>query len=448
MCFDSPTLFSTALDALATYLKSKGLFGAAILFSCIFATCFPPLPLYSTFIILSGYSFGLLQGFLISYTAALSGAVVVYLLSRAWLKPHMERTLAQSQNFCRIVRAIERRPRLLYLIRLSPYPYNLMNTLLASSETLSFRCYFWCTALSLPKLVVHCSIGTTIRSFAAPPPITDENGSIIADPEQLQRELAGQRLKTNAGAIGLALCVAVFLYILYVVRRAIDEENADGCQAVPVTSSIGAVPHGYDLLSSGLPRYRKPRLHSSSVESIEVSALDLSSSSMLFEDSGHGIHIESETDVPDKDAGYATGGHRRRHSYDEVQYQRHPHPMRQIGSNGPLSATLASGHDRLSAHTAGGSSRPQFRQPFERQDSNYAAWKQRQVNQDDTTARALHSGEKSRPFSWFASGTSPQQTLDSDRHGMTNLPYSGRHKARAGSQIPLLADVGDDGDAY
>lgn len=37
----------------------------------IFLTCFPPLPLYSTLIILSGYAFGAWDGFVISYVAAL-----------------------------------------------------------------------------------------------------------------------------------------------------------------------------------------------------------------------------------------------------------------------------------------------------------------------------------------------------------------------------------------
>lgn len=83
-------------------------------------TTFPPLPLYSTFIILSGYSFGLWEGFIISYAAALSGAVVVYLCSKIWLKDGMEGLLNKSQGLKKVVRAIERRPKLLYLIRLSP----------------------------------------------------------------------------------------------------------------------------------------------------------------------------------------------------------------------------------------------------------------------------------------------------------------------------------------
>jgi uncharacterized membrane protein YdjX (TVP38/TMEM64 family) len=117
---NTPSKFKTGLDALSTYLKSQGYLGDFILYLCIFITTFPPLPLYSTLIILSGYSFGLLEGFIISYTAALSGAVVVYLCSKVWLKEGMEELLNKSQGLKKVVRAIERRPRLLWLIRLSP----------------------------------------------------------------------------------------------------------------------------------------------------------------------------------------------------------------------------------------------------------------------------------------------------------------------------------------
>lgn len=113
-------MWHIGLDALSTYLKEQGYLGDFILYLCIFITTFPPLPLYSTLIILSGYSFGLLEGFIISYTAALSGAVVVYCCSKIWLKDGMEELLNKSQGLKKVVRAIERRPRLLWLIRLSP----------------------------------------------------------------------------------------------------------------------------------------------------------------------------------------------------------------------------------------------------------------------------------------------------------------------------------------
>jgi hypothetical protein len=84
-----------------------------------------------------------------------------------------------------------------------------MNVLLASSETLKFSTYFWCTALSLPKLVIHASIGATIRNFAqyhGADPNQVNGGDGVAE-EEVQMEEQGRRIKTYAGAIGGALCV-------------------------------------------------------------------------------------------------------------------------------------------------------------------------------------------------------------------------------------------------
>jgi hypothetical protein len=84
-----------------------------------------------------------------------------------------------------------------------------MNVLLASSETLTFRTYFWCTALALLKLIIHTSIGATIRNFAQyhdadPNPGSGEDG---AAEDEILREEQGRRLKTYAAAIGGGLCV-------------------------------------------------------------------------------------------------------------------------------------------------------------------------------------------------------------------------------------------------
>jgi uncharacterized membrane protein YdjX (TVP38/TMEM64 family) len=59
-----------------------------------------------------------------SYAAALSGAVLVFAASRSFLRTPMIKLLARSGGLKKVVRAIEKRPKLLFLIRLSPYPYN------------------------------------------------------------------------------------------------------------------------------------------------------------------------------------------------------------------------------------------------------------------------------------------------------------------------------------
>ena len=60
--------------------------GQAIFALLIFITTIPPLPLYSTLMILSGYTFGAITGFFISYFASLTGAVTVFVVSRTFLR--------------------------------------------------------------------------------------------------------------------------------------------------------------------------------------------------------------------------------------------------------------------------------------------------------------------------------------------------------------------------
>lgn len=57
---------------------------------------------------------------------------MVFLISRFVFKDSISRWFAQFVYLKRVVRAIERRPKLLFLIRVAPYPYNVMNCLLAS----------------------------------------------------------------------------------------------------------------------------------------------------------------------------------------------------------------------------------------------------------------------------------------------------------------------------
>lgn len=235
------------LDQLSHWLRNDEYFGFAVLFGLIFITTFrkyistyliclftahflchwfpsptgfyllrclststAPLPLYSTLITLSGYTYGPWIGAMISYSAALSGAIVVFSLSRAFLREQIARWLQSTRGLCRVVRAIERKPQLLFLVRLAPYPYNVMNVLLAST-TLNMKTYVTCTGLSLFKVIVHTSIGAGIRSFSA-----HKSGS--------GEEHGWSRLWT---IVGIALCVALFLYLSWVARRAVDDELED-----------------------------------------------------------------------------------------------------------------------------------------------------------------------------------------------------------------------------
>jgi uncharacterized membrane protein YdjX (TVP38/TMEM64 family) len=93
VCLRLPSLYlsftradNVALDRLSTDLAGRGFQGQLIFASLIFVTTIPPLPLYSTLIVLSGYTFGVWNGFVVSYIASLIGAVVVFVVSRGWFR--------------------------------------------------------------------------------------------------------------------------------------------------------------------------------------------------------------------------------------------------------------------------------------------------------------------------------------------------------------------------
>ena len=243
-----------ALDVLSTTLRSLGLVGRVLFGMIIFVLTFPPMPLYSTMIVLSGFAFGMWQGFLVSYVAALTGAASVFVLSRTHLRAWMMRLLAHAGGLQRVIRAIELRPQLLFLVRLAPYPYNLLNMLLASSHVLTFRTYITCTALALPKLLVHTSIGASIESFASYHSAANETQG--ADPSHKKTNTVRQVF----GGFGIALCVGIFLYLYYVTRRAVDTLDSDeGEDAESLDESATTdMEDDKDPLASGVYDQSKP----------------------------------------------------------------------------------------------------------------------------------------------------------------------------------------------
>ncbi|KAF8631187.1 hypothetical protein AX15_002521 [Amanita polypyramis BW_CC] len=202
------------LDELSHWLRADEMYGHAVMFILIFITTFPPIPLYSTLIILSGYTFGPWMGAIISYFAALTGALTVFTISRALFRDPITRWLSSYTSIKRVVRAIEKRSKLLFLIRLAPYPYNVMNCLLAAAPTLTLHTYTVCTALSLFKVIIHTSLGASIHSFK------DYHHH---DP----KEGGADTMARMWTGIGILLCILIFAYLSIIARRAVDDELGD-----------------------------------------------------------------------------------------------------------------------------------------------------------------------------------------------------------------------------
>ena len=194
---------------------------------------------------LSGYTFGTWQGFFISYSASLVGATVVFAFSRHFFATSLVKVLAHTPGLARAVRAVSKNPKLLFLVRLAPYPYNVMNVLLAACPSLTMRRFIGCTGLSLLKTVIHTSIGAGIHSFTGYYGVLPEDG---AHPEHSDSHSDLARWSTG---IGIVLCILLLIYLSYLARRAVDGE-LEGEESGETRSTVLPMhhPRGRDRVRS------------------------------------------------------------------------------------------------------------------------------------------------------------------------------------------------------
>ncbi|GBC00124.1 hypothetical protein RclHR1_03750023 [Rhizophagus clarus] len=198
------------LNKFAHSVKLMGLVGGIIFFLMIFLTTFPLVIGYSTLVTLSGFIFGFGIGFLISYIAALTGAITVFYLSRKWFIKYVGSVLRKNKSMNAIVKAVEKKGfKLLFLIRLAPYPYNVLNTLLSATH-LSLRTFIEATALSLFKLMIHVWIGSQLSSFSI---------NTFEETPKL--------LKIIIMIIGIGIGIGVIIYVWISARKVIKEIEQD-----------------------------------------------------------------------------------------------------------------------------------------------------------------------------------------------------------------------------
>ncbi|KAF9994560.1 hypothetical protein BGZ80_003233 [Entomortierella chlamydospora] len=212
------------LEALAGSIKGLGPWGPPVIMLCLFATSFPPVIGYSSVITMAGYVYGFLFGFTIVFLAALSGAIVCFYFCRRWFKPQVRELLAKDKSLKSVVRTVERSGfRLLVLIRLAPYPFNIMNALLSATH-ISIQTFALATALSLSKLTVHVYVGSTLSS------LTGENGDGNDDGTGEPGNPSnghGKALKIVVMVLGVFLGFGVGAYVWMVTKREIAIAEAD-----------------------------------------------------------------------------------------------------------------------------------------------------------------------------------------------------------------------------
>ncbi|KAI7819214.1 snare associated Golgi protein-domain-containing protein, partial [Gamsiella multidivaricata] len=183
--------------------------GPPVIMICLFATSFPPVIGYSSIVTMSGYVYGFVFGFIIAFSSALAGSIACFYLCRKRFKAHVRKLMAKNKSLKSVVRTVERRGfRLLVLIRLAPYPYNIMNALLSATH-IPLHTFALATAISLIKLTLHVYIGSTLSS------LTGDD-----DPDEPNKG-HGKKVKVFVMIVGIILGIGVGAYVWMVAKREI-----------------------------------------------------------------------------------------------------------------------------------------------------------------------------------------------------------------------------------
>ncbi|KAF9425565.1 hypothetical protein BGZ94_007422 [Podila epigama] len=181
---------------------------------------------------MSGYVYGFAYGFLIAYSSALLGSVACFYLGRRYFKKQVRTLMAKNQSMKSIVKAVEKRGfKLLLLIRLAPYPFNLLNLALSATH-IPLKTFALATAVSLTKLTLHVYIGSTLSSLAPLPPAP---APVPGDPSKLPDQTTpgsgtepgvppspyGRNIKVFVMIFSMLLGIAVSAHVWIVAKREI-----------------------------------------------------------------------------------------------------------------------------------------------------------------------------------------------------------------------------------
>lgn len=102
------------------------------------------------------------------------------------------------------------------MIRLSPYPFNLLNVLFASTNISLFH-FAAGTALTLLKIAFHVYIGANLTSFAK---------HILGEDEDMtEGQIRAEKVQNFVMVIGSIITFAGMAYIYRVAKAAVKEAN-------------------------------------------------------------------------------------------------------------------------------------------------------------------------------------------------------------------------------
>ena len=197
-----------AVTAFSDWVEGLGAWGP-IAFVVGYAVAVVALAPASALTLAAGAVFGIGEGTLYVFIAALVGSSLAFLVARYAARPLVERRLEGNRKFDAIDRAVGRQGRrIVFLLRLSPViPFNLLNYALGLTRV-RLADYVLAGFGMLPGTLLYVYLGAVAGQAAA----VAGGGGVAKSP-----------VEYASTAIGLLATVIVTVIVTRIARRALDE---------------------------------------------------------------------------------------------------------------------------------------------------------------------------------------------------------------------------------
>ncbi|KAG0274553.1 Tlg2-vesicle protein [Linnemannia gamsii] len=157
-----------------------------------------------------GYIYGIPKGFLPAFVGDIVGASICFWLYRFAFHDYINRKLGHNIEFKEMSKAVSKDGLfILFLIRLSSFPFAVLNAYFGAMTLLPYWKFILATTLSTPRLFIPIFIGHNISS--------------LADPTIVGKDRV---LKWGMNVLGIIIALAVGWYIYRHTVRRIERINA------------------------------------------------------------------------------------------------------------------------------------------------------------------------------------------------------------------------------
>ncbi|KAF9940075.1 Tlg2-vesicle protein [Modicella reniformis] len=143
--------------------------GIAVLAAIMSATCIFPLFGYGVITMICGYVYGIPKGFIPAFIGDIVGASLCFWLYRFGFSKYFSRRFKNNIEYKEVSKAVSKDGfYILLLIRLSSFPFALLNAYFGAMTQLGYWRFILATALSTPRLFLLIFIGHNMSSLSDP----------------------------------------------------------------------------------------------------------------------------------------------------------------------------------------------------------------------------------------------------------------------------------------